>query len=47
MVVEWDGMVQLMLIVVAGVIAMEEVVVVRDGRPEREVDSKAPQDSQE
>jgi len=26
---------------------MEQVVVVRDGRPEKEVDSKTPQDSQE
>ena len=42
-----DGMVQLIHIVLAGAIAMEQVVVVRDGRPEKEVDSKTPQDSQE
>ena len=48
MVVELDGMVQLILHVVKeGVLAMEQVVVVRDGRPEKEVDSKTPQDSQE
>ena len=42
-----DGMVQLVHIVKVGVIAMEQVVVVRDGRPEKEVESKTPLDSQE
>ena len=42
-----DEMVQLMHIVVAGAISVEQVVVVRDGRPENELDSKAPQVSQE
>ena len=47
MVVELDGMVQLIHLVKVGVLAMEQVVVVSDGRPEKEVDSKTPQDSQE
>ena len=52
---EPDKMVQLIHIPIVGVIAMEQlvvvvvvvVVVVRDGRPENELDSKAPQVSQE
>ena len=48
---ELDEMVQLLHVKIVGVIAMEQlvvvIVVVREGRPENEVDSKAPQDSQE